>query len=142
MRSTVLLTALLLAPAAPAAEPTWDPRAAAAYLDGRADWWLGWSGAARGRGTACLSCHTAVPFALARPALADYLGEPAGGDRRLLDGVIARVENWDQIVAKPAAGPNPFVAFYPNERKPSALGTEAVLNALVLVAADRRRGTG
>jgi hypothetical protein len=133
----VLVTAAVLAPSyAPAGEPAWDPKAAAAYLDARADWWLGWSGAARGHGTACLSCHTAVPIALARPALAG-IGQPAG-DRRPVDGVIARVENWDRIIAAPAAEANPFVAFYPKDRKPSALGTEAVLNALVLTDTDRR----
>jgi squalene-hopene/tetraprenyl-beta-curcumene cyclase len=117
----------------------WSPRAAADALDRRADWWLGWSGSARGRGTACLSCHTAVPFALARPALDGVLGEPAGRvERRLLDGVRTRVDNWAAISAAPATGPSPFVPYYQKERTPSALGTEAVLNALVLVAADRR----
>src|SRR5919197_1314747 len=72
-----------------AAGPPWSPKAAATYLDGRADWWLGWSGAAGGQGTACLSCHTAVPFALARPALAGPLGETAAAaaERRLIDGL-------------------------------------------------------
>src|SRR5688572_12695649 len=71
------------------ARPSWDPQAAAKYLDERAAWWLDWSGAARGQGTACVSCHTAVPFALARPALGKLLGEKATGpvEQRLLDGV-------------------------------------------------------
>jgi squalene-hopene/tetraprenyl-beta-curcumene cyclase len=120
--------------------PTWSPKAAAAYLDDRADWWLGWSGSARGQGTACLSCHTALPFALARPGL---IGSVSGSEIKLLDGVKKRVANWDKIVGEPtAADVDPFVPYYGKERKPSALGTESVLNALVLVTADRRQGTG
>src|SRR4051812_17215741 len=45
------------------AQPQWNAPAAAKYLDERGDEWLNWSGAARGQGTACLSCHTAMPFA-------------------------------------------------------------------------------
>ena len=32
----------------------WSPKAAAAYLDQRADWWMGWQGAARDHGTFCV----------------------------------------------------------------------------------------
>jgi len=45
--------------------PSWSPRAVANYLDQRTEWWLSWPRAARGQGTACLSCHGAVPYALA-----------------------------------------------------------------------------
>jgi squalene-hopene/tetraprenyl-beta-curcumene cyclase len=129
--------------AAPASPP-WSPQAAAKYLDGRADWWLNWSGAARGQGTACLSCHTSMPFALARPALGAHLGETAAGavERRLFDGLKKRVQNWDKIVSDPAPDKHPFVPFYSGGRKPSALGTESVLNALVLVNHDARRAKG
>jgi squalene-hopene/tetraprenyl-beta-curcumene cyclase len=141
------LTFLLLAlrpGAVRGAEPAaWSPKAAAEYLDARADWWLSWSGSARGRGTACLSCHTAVPFALARPALDTALGETVGtSEQRLFDGVRRRVERWADIVGEPAAGGDALHPYYSKERKPSALGTEAVLNALVLVSTERRRGGG
>ena len=119
--------------------PTWDAKAAAAYLDNRAEWWLGWSGAARGQGTACLSCHTAVPFALARPTLNEAR---SGSNTRMLEGVKKRVENWAKIVAAPTGEAQPFVPYYSNAKKPSALGTEAVLNALILVTADRRQRSG
>ena len=49
--------------------PGFDARAAAAYLDARAEWWSTWPNAARDRGTFCISCHTTLPYALARPAL-------------------------------------------------------------------------
>jgi squalene-hopene/tetraprenyl-beta-curcumene cyclase len=123
------------------APASWSPKAAAAYLDRRGEWWLNWSGAARGQGTTCLSCHTALPLALARPALGARLGEPAAGavEKRLIETVKKRVANWDKIVAKPTAEKDPFIPFYSQSRKPTALGTESVLNALVLVNQDTRR---
>src|SRR5262245_8216769 len=80
---------------------TWNPKAAATYLDGRAREWLNWSGAARGQGTVCLSCHTGMPIALARPAVGERLGETAPGalEKGLIDNVKKRVANWDRIVA-------------------------------------------
>jgi squalene-hopene/tetraprenyl-beta-curcumene cyclase len=124
--------------------PRWSPRAAAKYLDTRADWWLDWSGAARGQGTACLSCHTSMPFALARPALAEQLGERAAGpaEKRLLASLTRRVSNWDRIVADSTSERNPFLPFYSKKMKPPALGTEAVINALVLVNHDAKRANG
>lgn len=124
--------------------PRWSPKAAAEYLDGRADWWLHWPGSARGQGTHCLSCHTAMPIALARPALGGLLGEttPGAVERQAIDGVKKRVEGWDKIVADADSDKDPFVPFYLKERKPSALGTESVVNALVLVNHDHRRGNG
>src|SRR5262249_55790763 len=79
----------------------------------------------------------------ARPALADPLGETAAGavEKRLIDNLKKRVENWDKIVAS-TSNKDPFLPFYSNDRKPSALGTEAVINALVLVNNDVRRGKG
>jgi squalene-hopene/tetraprenyl-beta-curcumene cyclase len=124
-------------------QPSWSPQAAAKYLDGRADWWLTWSGSARGQGTACLSCHTTVPYALARPVLGAQLGETAAGavEKKLIGILDKRVQNWDKIVTA-AADKDPFVPFYSGQRKPSALGTESVLNALILVNHDVRRGKG
>lgn len=145
------LALVLLATAPPgnargeeAEKPPWNPEASAKYLDSRAGWWLGWSGSARGQGTACLSCHTTVPIALALPALAEKLKDkgPGAAEKRLIAVVIKRVENWDKIVGDGGTDKNPFQPFYGNERKPSALGTESVLNALILVNNDVRRGNG
>ncbi len=139
-----VLAALAVGKARGGEAPSWDVKAAAKYLDGRADWWLGWSGSARGQGTSCLSCHTSMPFALARPALGKLLGEPAPGaaESRLLDSVKKRVENWDKIATKGPSGKDPFVPYYGGNRRPSALGTESVVNALVLVNHDARRAGG
>jgi squalene-hopene/tetraprenyl-beta-curcumene cyclase len=148
LQSTGLIVTLVLLATLPVgsvrgeetARPSWDARAAAKYLDGRADWWLGWSGSARGQGTACLSCHTSMPIALAQPALGD---KEAGAIEKKLIGIVKkRVENWEKIVAKPAADKDPFVPFYSGGRKPSALGTESVVNALILVNHDTRRAGG
>src|SRR4030081_1945268 len=92
---TLLVTGLLAAFSSPEAEVagTWSPKAAAAYLDQRADWWMGWQGAARDHGTFCISCHTALPYALSRPTLRERLadGAPSTNERRLLDNVTKRV---------------------------------------------------
>src|SRR2546421_10175685 len=68
---------------------SWDPQAAAAYLDRRIGWRMGWSGAARDRGTFCFSCHTAEPHAPARPGprAAPAEGAPTAPERRLIDDV-------------------------------------------------------
>jgi D-alanine-D-alanine ligase len=55
--------------AQPGDTKVWDRQAAAAYLDGRMGWWAGWPSAARDHETFCVSCHTSLPYALARPAL-------------------------------------------------------------------------
>jgi squalene-hopene/tetraprenyl-beta-curcumene cyclase len=114
----------------------WNARGAATYLDKRASWWLSWPTAARDHGTACVSCHTAVPYALARPALRAALGEPNQPDpeRKLVDNVIKRVWLWKEV--------DPF---YPDQTRglpktSESRGTEAVLNALILSGRDAESG--
>jgi hypothetical protein len=46
-----------------------EREAAAAYLDGRMVWWMGWEVAARDHKTFCVTCPTVVPCAMARGAL-------------------------------------------------------------------------
>ena len=112
----------------------WNPKAAAAYLDQRADWWMGWQGAARDHGTFCVSCHTALPYALARPALRQRLGEDAAShdERRLLDNVTTRVR------LRKEAGP--YYGDGDSDKAIESRGTEAVLNALILAGQDAQRG--
>src|SRR5437763_4755997 len=89
-------TAMLVAGVASAHERNpvvrqgWDERAAAAYLDDRQTWWESWSRAQRDRGTVCLSCHTAMPYALARPELRRALGEAhaTSAERKLVNDVV------------------------------------------------------
>src|SRR5438067_11615369 len=95
-----LLGAQSPAKAAPTvAPPSWSARSAAAYLDGRMAWWLTWPTASRDHETSCISCHTALPYALARPALRTALSEkdlPAP-ERRMLDNVANRVRLWRDV---------------------------------------------
>lgn len=112
----------------------WSPKAAAAYLDQRADWWMGWQGAARDHGTFCVSCHTALPYALSRPALRGPLGDdaPTDKERRLLDNVTKRVR------LRKEAGP--YYGDGDSDKAIESRGTEAVLNALILAGHDAQSG--
>ena len=149
--STSLVIGLLAAcsrPGAPAAAASsawrpearaggsWSPKAAAAYLDQRADWWMGWRGAARDHGTFCVSCHTALPYALSRPALREPLadGAPSDNERRLLDNVTRRVRLWKEAAPYYGGGYNGA------DKATESRGTEAVLNALILASHDARSG--
>src|SRR5438876_6053459 len=114
----------------------WDAKAAAAYLDGRAAWWSTWPNAARDRGTFCVSCHTALPYALARPALRTALGEaaPTATEAKLVDNVVTRVTLLKEVAP-----------FYPDQvrglpKTSESRGTEAILNALILANRDAFSG--
>ena len=86
-------------PSPTASTAMWSGKAAAAYLDGRMVWWMGWKGAARDHGTFCVSCHTVAPYAMARPALRTTLAEhaPSPTERQLLDNVTKRVRMWKEV---------------------------------------------
>src|SRR5438270_13738432 len=64
-------------PSSTAGSTSRSEKAAAAYLDERLGWWMGWPAAARDHETFCVSCHTVAPYALARPALRAALAEQA-----------------------------------------------------------------
>src|SRR3954447_5708767 len=68
---------LLSVPGIARERKAWNSQAAAAYLDARAGWWRTWPRAARDHDTFCISCHTALPYALARPVLRFAAGEKA-----------------------------------------------------------------
>jgi squalene-hopene/tetraprenyl-beta-curcumene cyclase len=113
----------------------WNERLAAAYLDQREEWWMGWEHAARGDSTFCVSCHTSVPYLLARPRLDVMLGQaPSIDERKVIDDVVQRVRNWNNE--------RPYYADSKEHPKQSqnSRGTESVLNALILV--NRDFGTG
>ena len=115
---------------------TWDAKAAAAYLDGRLGWWMGWPKAARDHETFCVSCHTALPYALSRRALGKELAEeaPSANERRLLDNVVKRVRLWKEVA--PYYSDADRGAYKTSESR----GTESVLNALVLASRDAQGG--
>src|SRR5437588_8067077 len=93
-------TSVLISGGSAARRPaTWNPRAAATYLDQRQGWWESWPKAARDHGTVCVSCHTALPYALARPELGATMHEadsPAA-ERKLLADVTTRVLAWGEV---------------------------------------------
>jgi squalene-hopene/tetraprenyl-beta-curcumene cyclase len=71
----------------------WNHQLAADYLDSRQKEWFLWP-RAKVAGSACVSCHTGLPYLLARPALRRALGEsrPTSYEERLLEGVQAQAE--------------------------------------------------
>ena len=120
-----------------ASSPSWDPKAAAGYMDARQSWCMTWPNAARDHDTACVSCHTALPYALARPALRVPLAErePSAPERKMLEQVTKRVRLWKEVEP-----------FYPDQTRglpktSESRGTEAILNAAVLSARDASVGT-
>jgi squalene-hopene/tetraprenyl-beta-curcumene cyclase len=133
--ATCMVSSLFVACGRPAAKvaTSWDQKAAAAYLDQREGWWMGWSGATRDHGTFCVSCHTSVAYALSRPALRGALSEdgPSVNERKLLENVKKRVRLWKDV------GP-----FYSDQgyKAAESRGTEAVLNALILATYDAQTG--
>ena len=138
---TALALCLVVAAVVSCSRPTpkvsnsWDPKAAAAYLDYRAGWWMEWTGSARDHGTFCVSCHTALPYALSRPALRVALAEqgPSVNERRLIENVSKRVRLYKVI------GPYYSDRGYDHKTAESR-GTEAVLNALILASHDAQSG--
>jgi squalene-hopene/tetraprenyl-beta-curcumene cyclase len=137
MGSLVALTYAADAPhETPSVGQSWNAAAAAGYLDARQEWWMQWPKAQRDHATACISCHTAVPYAMARPSLRQSLGEhvPSKPEQTMLSYVIKRVRLAGE--AKP---------FYSDEdvgpkKTVESQGTEAVLNALILARYDSLQG--
>jgi len=114
----------------------WNQKAAAAYLDSREVWWQDWPRAQKDHGTICISCHTVVPYAMARPALRRQLSEAAmpAPEKTMLDSVEKRVTHWSEMVpfySDAANGPG---------KTAEAHATEAVLNAVILASYDARQG--
>jgi squalene-hopene/tetraprenyl-beta-curcumene cyclase len=120
----------------PAGRLEWDAKAAASYLDGRAEWWSTWPSARRDHGTFCISCHTTLPYALARPALRRVLGEPepAATEAKILGNLLTRARAWRDIEP-----------FYPDQTRgvpktSESRAIESVMNALVLARRDAELG--
>ncbi len=115
---------------------SWSAEAAAGYLDERMNWWMSWPVAARDHETFCISCHTALPYALARPALRTALSErgPSASEQKVLANVTKRVQMWNEVEP-----------FYPDAvrgvpKTAESRGTESIFNALILVRADDPAG--
>lgn len=126
----LMLTVSAVMTSASAAD-RWDAASAAKYLDARMDtWWANAKVLKTGDGEQrCISCHTAVPYVLARPALRKMLGEktPTAHEARILETVNARITS--------IGNQQPY---YDNneDKKTESRGAEAVINAFVLAGRD------
>jgi hypothetical protein len=114
----------------------WNPQAAARYLDSREVWWQSWDYAHKDHETFCVSCHTQVPFAFARPALRAELQEPGptAAEQAMLDSIRKRVRIWKDVL--------PFYsdALYGTGKEVESRNAESVLNAVMLASYDARQG--
>src|SRR5258707_15824839 len=105
----------------------WDRAAAAKYLDDRMSaWFTNATKLQTGEGkTACVSCHTPLPYALARPALrrAMHVSASTAEETRLLDETTRRAESYRT---------HQLLYEMNDTKKAESRGTEAELNAGVL----------
>jgi squalene-hopene/tetraprenyl-beta-curcumene cyclase len=97
---------------------------------------MGWKQAARDHDTFCISCHTALPYTLARPALRSALGEQglSPTEKQFVANVTKRVRLWTEML--PAYNDEKNGA----PKSAESRGTEAVFNALILVNYDSLEG--
>jgi squalene-hopene/tetraprenyl-beta-curcumene cyclase len=104
-----------------ARDSSWDPALAAKYLDTRQQEWFAWPRAQSSDG-ACVSCHTGLPYLIARPALRRLLKESDATtyERGLRDRLAAH------------AGEKP---------KGSLQAVETIMAAMFVADADARRKT-
>jgi squalene-hopene/tetraprenyl-beta-curcumene cyclase len=120
------------AQATPDARKDWDRAAAAQYLDERINLWFERASELKtGNGkTTCISCHTVIPYLLARPVLRKAMNQsaPTAQEVRLLTEMVRRVDTYPEHESLSDSE-------HGGER-----GTEAVLNALVLARHDAAEG--
>ena len=113
------------------AKGDWNMQAAARFLDDRMDLWFQKAKKLRTgqEKTSCVSCHTVVPYALARPLLRSAAGEsrPTAQELTVLDEAVRRVDTYDS-----------HEPLYKSKEQQSR-GTEAVLNLLILAGEDARQ---
>lgn len=106
---------------------TWKPDEAGKYLDERQTVWF-----ARAK---CVSCHSGLPYALARPALRKLVAvkTPPQQETKLLAQIRRRVANWKKLDTEE------FGLYYDSSEqlKKQSWGTEAVFNAVILAFDDR-----
>ena len=82
---------------------SWNKTGASQYLDRRGEEWFKFGGANRGQGAStisCVSCHSLLPYALARPVLrrlSDHEKTPTQWEAKTLEQISAGVSNWDRL---------------------------------------------
>ena len=138
---SVVATAVLSLPKVDAAAPdasnsdvnggaSWSAEKAANYLDHRASWWETWPASQRDHETVCVSCHTMIPYALARPKLRALLHEQSlpEPERAMMQHLQKRVSQWKEM--------EPYYsdAKYGAGKAKESRSTEAVVNALIMAS--------
>jgi len=136
LAAALLMASLSVGASAPGDDPAaWDKAAAARYLDARMDvWWQKAKPLKSGETTTkCLSCHTAIPYALARPALRKAMGVTAATahETTILETVRTRLAHLDHQ--------QPFYD-HTEDKKIESRGVEAVLSAFLLTSHDLDAG--
>jgi squalene-hopene/tetraprenyl-beta-curcumene cyclase len=114
---------------------SWDPAAAAAYLDARMDLWFA-NGTKLRTGdsqTACVSCHAGLAYALSRPVLRRVMRVDTFSTQevQLIAETTRRVETY---------ATHQVLYDFNERRQIESRGTEAVLNAVILTSADAAEG--
>ena len=113
---------------APGGRLDWDRTAAAQYLDDRIDLWFEKATKLKTgqTQTACISCHTVVPYLLARPVLRNAMQVADGTPQevKLLGEITQRVDTYPDHQA------------LSDSKHDASGGTEPILNALILARED------
>jgi hypothetical protein len=119
----------------------WRPGEASKYLDEREKTWFEFSSAKRGQGkeqSSCVSCHSVLGYALARPVLRKITGVETATEyeTKLITQTKRRVENWKDLDSESFG----LLYDFNEQKKREAWGTEAVLNAVILAFDDHYHG--
>ena len=100
--------------------------------------WFKFDGARRGEGAAsvsCVSCHTLLPYALARPVLRRVSDDmvPTEMETKVLEQVRNRVSNWERLEASPFADSSTIST---SRKRSSRASTRGGLERAVLALED------
>lgn len=129
----IRLAAVLTLAVVPAFCADWNMRLAEQYLDSRQKDWVAWP-TAMASGVACVSCHTGLPYLVARPALRRALGEKSGPtlyEGMLVSSMCATVTRTDAKDLFP--GLQGLIV-------DQVFGAQLVINSLDLAMDDAQRG--
>ncbi len=133
VRAPIPLAALLALAVAPAFCQEWNAGLAMQYMDSRQKEWNAWPPALRS-GVPCVSCHTGLPYLVARPALRQAFNQKTGPtlyEGLLVAGMRATVMRTDA---------NDLFGSLKGRIADQVYGAQVVMAALVLAMDDAPRG--
>ena len=117
---------------APAFCGDWSAKMAEQYMDARQKAWIAWPVALHS-GVACVSCHTGLPYLVARPALRQALNEKTGPtlyESVLVSGIRAAVIRTDA---------NDLFGGLKGRLADQVYGAQVIVSSLVLAMDDAAR---